>query len=126
MVVSATPNEALEREWGEHDIAQFTRMICGQEMGNKKEHLKYGAGDKYDDGKVLMIGDAPGDMKAAKANNFLFYPINPGNEAASWQRFHDEAAGKFLACEYAGDYEKKLIDEFMECLPSVPPWKNAS
>jgi len=123
MVVSATPNEALEREWKEHDIAQYVRMICGQEMGSKKEHLQYGAGGKYDDGKVLMIGDAPGDMKAAKANGFLFYPVNPGDEAPSWKRFHDEAAQKFLTSQYAGDYEQKLIDEFMDYLPSTPPWK---
>ncbi len=123
MVVSATPNEALNREWEEHDIARYVRMICGQEMGSKKEHLRYGAGGKYDAGKVLMIGDAPGDMKAAKANDFLFYPVNPGDEAASWKRFCDEAVEKFFAGQYAGDYEQRLIDEFMTYLPSTPPWK---
>ena len=123
MVVSATPNEALEREWREHDIARYTRMICGQEMGTKAVHLQYGAGGKWSPQRILMIGDAPGDMKAAKANDALFYPINPGGEAASWRRFHDEAADKFFAGEYAGDYERKLIDEFMTYLPSTPPWK---
>ncbi len=123
MVVSATPNEALEREWDEHDIAKYTRMICGQEMGNKKEHLKYGAGGKYDPDKVLMVGDAPGDMKAARANDMLFFPIIPGKESQSWQRFLEEAAEKFLAGRYAGDYEQSLIDEFMTYLPSTPPWK---
>ncbi|HDZ19929.1 hypothetical protein LCGC14_0095080 [marine sediment metagenome] len=123
MVVSATPNEALEREWDEHDIARFTRLICGQEMGNKKEHLQYGAGGKYDAGKVLMIGDAPGDMKAAKANDMLFFPVIPGQESQSWQRFVEEAADKFLAGKYAGDYETSLIDEFLGYLPSIPPWK---
>jgi len=124
MVVSATPSEALEREWKEHDIAKYARMICGQEMGSKKEHLQYGAGGKYEAGKVLMIGDAPGDMKAAKANGFLFYPVNPGAEAESWKRFYEEAADKFLSGQYAGDYEQKLIHEFMTYLPSTPPWKN--
>jgi len=123
MVVSATPNEALTREWEEHDIARYTRMICGQEMGKKSEHLRYGAGGKYAPDKILMVGDAPGDMKAAKANDALFYPVNPGDEAASWQRFHDEAADRFLHGRYAGDYERKLIDEFMTHLPSDPPWK---
>ncbi len=123
MVVSATPNEALKREWKEHDIARYVRMICGQEMGKKKEHLEYAAAGKYDPDKILMVGDAPGDMNAAKDNNALFYPINPGKEAASWKRFHDEAAEKFFAGEYAGDYEQGLIDEFMTYLPSTPPWK---
>ena len=123
MVVSATPNEALEREWEEHDIAKFTQMICGQEMGKKAVHLKHGAVGKYDLDKILMMGDAPGDLKAARANDVLFFPINPGDEANSWKRFLDEAAGKFFAGEYAGDYEKALVDKFMTYLPADPPWR---
>jgi hypothetical protein len=69
-----------------------------------------------------MIGDAPGDMKAAKANDALFYPINPGAETESWERFHDEAFNKFVNGEYAGDYEQKVIAEFDACLPELPPW----
>jgi hypothetical protein len=72
---------------------------------------------------VLMIGDAPGDMKAAKANDMLFFPIIPGHESESWKRFHDEAADKFFAGTYAGEYEEALIAEFMTYLPSTPPWK---
>ena len=123
VVVSATPFEALDREWKEHDLAQFVRMICGQEKGSKTEHLKHTAVGKYDAEMILMLGDAPGDMKAAKANGVLFYPINPGHEEDSWQRFHDEAADKFLAGQYAGDYEQAVIDEFLTYLPSTPPWE---
>ena len=32
-----------------------------------------------------MIGDAPGDHKAAKSNHALFFPIVPHREEASWQ-----------------------------------------
>jgi len=126
MVVSATPFEALDREWKEHDLARHVCMICGQEMGSKTEHLRYGAAGKYDAEKILMVGDAPGDMKAAKANGVLFYPVNPGHEEDSWQRFHDEAADRFLAGRYAGEYEQKVIDEFLAYLPSAPPWKKQS
>ena len=70
-----------------------------------------------------MIGDAPGDMKAAKANNALFYPINPGNEETSWKRLHDEALDRFFTNQYAGAYEQKLIQEFDKYLPENPPWK---
>ena len=76
LVVSATPNEALHREWDEHDLTKYTVAICGQEIGTKKESLAAAA--KYPAGHTLMIGDAPGDHKAAVANNVLFYPINPG------------------------------------------------
>jgi phosphoglycolate phosphatase-like HAD superfamily hydrolase len=122
VVVSATPCEALEREWAEHDIAKYTKVIAGQEMGKKAQHLEMATQGKYDQDKVLMIGDAPGDMKAAKANDALFYPINPGAESQSWQRFHDEALDKFLNGEYAGDYEAKVIAEFDEYLPENPSW----
>ena len=123
IVVSATPVEALEREWKEHDIAQYVQVIAGQELGKKQLHLRLAAKGKYPGNRILMVGDAPGDMKAAKANNALFYPINPGHEEASWQRFNEEAAHKYLAEEYAGEYEAGLIAEFEAMLPSIPPWK---
>ena len=126
IVVSQTPTEALVREWQEHDIAQYVRLICGQEMGTKTEHIKYAAGGKYRPEKMLMIGDAPGDFKAAKANGALFYPINPGNEEASWKRFHDEALERFFQGTYAGEYEQKLIAEFDRCLPEHPAWERQS
>ncbi len=122
--VSATPGEALEREWAEHDIAKFAAVIAGQEMGSKKEHLKLAAGDKYKKNHVLMIGDAPGDLAAARANGALFYPINPGHEEASWERFLNEAADRFFNGTYAGPYEAGLIAEFDKLLPETPPWKS--
>jgi phosphoglycolate phosphatase-like HAD superfamily hydrolase len=123
VVVSATPTEALTREWQEHDIARYVRAIAGQEMGTKAQHLALAAGDKYPQGQVLMIGDAPGDMKAAHANSFLFYPINPGAEDKSWERFYNEAFHRFIEGVYTGGYEAALIAEFETYLPEVPPWK---
>jgi phosphoglycolate phosphatase-like HAD superfamily hydrolase len=123
IVVSATPLEALSREWEEHDIAKYVRVIAGQEMGKKALHLKLAAGGEYAPEHVLMVGDAPGDMQAARANNALFYPVNPGHEEASWQRFYEEAVHKFLTGEYAGAYEAALIAEFDQLLPERPPWK---
>ena len=122
MCISQTPVDALQREWSEHGINQFVKMIAGQEMGTKTEHLKFAATDKYAPGKVLMIGDAPGDFKAAKANGALFFPINPGKEELSWERFHNEALDRFFAGTYAGDYEAGLVREFDACLPEKPGW----
>ena len=123
IVVSATPNEALAREWQEHDIAKYVAVIAGQEMGKKAQHLEYATKGRYAKDHVLMVGDAPGDMKAAKANDALFYPVNPGDEVASWKRFHDEAFDRFINGQYAGDYEQTLIAEFESYLPERPPWQ---
>ncbi len=76
LVVSATPNEALHREWEEHDLAKYVVAICGQEIGTKKEILTNAK--KYPPGHTLMIGDAPGDYQAAQANGTLFFPDQPG------------------------------------------------
>jgi phosphoglycolate phosphatase-like HAD superfamily hydrolase len=123
IVVSATPVEALTREWEEHDIARYVEVIAGQELGKKALHLELAAKGKYAPDHILMIGDAPGDMRAARANDALFYPINPGHEEESWQRFYEEAMHKFLAGAYAGAYEAAMIAEFEKMLPEVPPWK---
>jgi len=123
MCISQTPGEALKREWAEHGIDKFVKMIAGQEMGTKTEHLKFAATDKYAPTKILMIGDAPGDFNAARKNNALFFPINPGNEEKSWERLFSEALDRFFKGTYAGDYEAQLVKEFDASLPEHPHWK---
>jgi len=123
IVVSGTPVEALRREWEEHDIAKYVQVIAGQEMGKKAQHLDYATTGKYEKNHVLMVGDAPGDMEAAKANDALFYPINPGDEVESWKRFGEEAFDKFINGRYVGEYEEKVIAQFDAYLPELPPWE---
>jgi hypothetical protein len=123
IVVSQTPDEALLREWKEHRIDGSVRVIAGQERGTKTEHLRYASQKKYADDHKLMIGDAPGDMKAARANNAFFFPVNPGHEEESWERFYQEAFDRFIKGTYGGAYEAELIADFQKALPSIPPWK---
>ncbi len=125
IVVSQTPTEALVREWQEHSIDKYVKVIAGQEMGSKSDHLRFAMECRWQPGQVLMIGDAPGDLKAARANKCRFYPINPGAEEDSWKRFHEEAYARFLAGTYAGEYEQQLIAEFDKYLPEHPPWECA-
>jgi phosphoglycolate phosphatase-like HAD superfamily hydrolase len=123
MVVSATPGEALEREWEEHGLRSFVGLIAGQELGSKTEHLALAAVGLYKSDKILMVGDALGDLKAAESNGVLFYPIDPGHEDESWQRFFEEALPKFLAEDYAGPYMSAQIARFKQLLPGTPPWR---
>ena len=123
MVCSQTPCEALTREWDEQDMTKLVFSINGQEQGKKNEHIAFASEGRYEKSKILMIGDAPGDRKAAELNDALFFPINPGAEEASWERFYNEGLDKFFAGEYAGAYEAALIEEFEGYLPETPPWK---
>lgn len=124
MVVSQTPYEALEREWMENDLKKFVSMIAGQEQGTKAEHVALAAKGKYPDAKILLIGDAFGDLNAAKSNGVLFFPINPGKEDLSWEIFLNEGFEKFTHGTYAGHYEEMLISEFRKTLPETPAWKS--
>lgn len=123
IVVSQTPTEALVREWAELGIDKFVRFIAGQELGTKSEHLTFAAKGKYAENKMLMIGDAPGDLKAARAVGALFYPIVPGGEDESWRRFHDEALERFFSLSFAGAYQESLLEEFKKSLPEKAPWQ---
>jgi len=123
MVVSQTPTEALKREWREHGLDQYVRLICGQELGTKVEHIQFATRGRYGAEKTLMVGDAPADLEAARAGKARFFPINPGEEDRSWKRFHEEGIDRFLAGRYTADFEQTLIDEFQAHLPELPPWK---
>ena len=126
MVVSQTPTADLEREWSEHGTEEFVRLIAGQERGTKTEHLRLAAAGNYPPERILMVGDAPGDLKAAKANGALFFPVVPGAEERSWERLGDEALDRFFRGTFAGDYQEALLKDFEAALPERPPFPRCS
>lgn len=122
IVCSATPTDALEREWTEHGLARYVKVVAGQEMGSKAEHLAIVSNGKYRKDRVVMLGDALGDRDAAAKNGVLFYAINPGDENASWKRFYKEVFDLFIAGRYAGAAEQAVIASFEQCMPEHPSW----
>ncbi len=126
MVVSATPGETLVREWKEHSLDRFVQLIAGQELGSKRQHLALAAVGRYEPNHVLMVGDALGDWEAARSNGLLFFPIDPGHEDESWQRFFEEGLPRFFAETFAGDYMAAQLARFESLLPERPPGKNGS
>ncbi len=123
IVSSGTPLQALHREWQEHGVDTFVKRIAGQEDGTKTQHLTAAASGKYAPERMLMIGDAPGDLKAARNVQACFFPIIPGQEETSWQHFYDEGLTRFIEGRYAGAYQDSLIQALEEALPAQPPWK---
>ena len=118
MVVSQTPEEALLREWRQHGIDSLVRVIAGQELGSKAEHILLATEGRYAKDRILLIGDAPGDLAAAREAGVAFYPIQPGAEGASWERFHDEIYERFLVGRYRGELERGLLEAFERSLAS--------
>ncbi len=123
MVVSATPAEALHREWEEHGIDKYVALIAGQELGKKEEQLGLTVQGKYPAGHVLMVGDALGDLKAARAAGALFYPVVPGREDESWRIFKETIIEQFLSGQYTRDTETQFLADFEKALPQTPPWR---
>ena len=125
VVCSATPVEALQREWGRHDLLQYVSFVAGQEMGSKAQQLAI-LKEKYGRGKIIMVGDALGDLDAARQNDISFYPINPGGEVESWKMLHDEAFDRFIQARYVGAYGQEITAEFDKSLPAHPSWLQKS
>lgn len=123
MVVSQTPEEALQQEWHEAGLARRVFAIAGQECGTKIEQMDAATKDRYAAHAVLMVGDAPGDLDAARANGASFYPIVPGRETQSWHRLQTDAYPRFLAGTYHGAYEDDQTLAFEKQLPAKSPWE---
>ena len=122
VVISQTPEDALVREWATHNIRDYAGMVAGLEFGTKAEQIRAASEGRYCPSRMLMIGDAVGDQKAAQETGILFFPIMPDHEETSWERFCSEAYPRFLAGTFAGAYADSLAAEFHGALPESPSW----
>lgn len=123
IVISQTQAIALLKDWSRDNLARYVSVIAGPELGSKIDHFTMAAASRYPANAILMLGDAPGDLATAQTIGCNFYPINPGREVESWQRFMDEAYGEFLSGGFSEEYQKQLNHEFKVLLPGLPPWK---
>lgn len=118
MVCSAASRATLVDEWAAGGLDTFVTLIAGQENGSKTEQLQKAIREGgFAPEKVLMIGDAPGDHAAAKANGARFYPIIPGDEAHSWRVCRESALPAFRDGRYHKAMEASHIDLFYHNLP---------
>ena len=116
MVVSSASGKGLDKDWSFSGLTDYTSLVAGQETGSKKTQLKMGAAGKYPPRKILMIGDAPADMEAARSIDALFFPVMPGSEDESWLLLREEALGRFFSGTFEGEYEDTLIKNFLDFL----------
>ena len=113
-IVSSANREAVLEEWEKFSLIPHTDIMLTQDIGSKAycigEMLKFG----YSKEQTLMVGDAIGDLDAAKANGVYFFPILPGKEKESWGELVDEGLERLRGGAYGGEYQEKKIKEFME------------
>lgn len=99
-VVSSANRAAVEEEWEREGLLPSVDVLLTQENGSKKDCIRRLLESGYEKDCVLMVGDAPGDIKAAKDNGVWFYPILAGREEESWQSFEKSALEPLLAGRY--------------------------
>jgi hypothetical protein len=111
------------REWAAQGLDSYVDGFFGQEDGTKAEVLECLLARAGHDPKVLMIGDAMGDLEAARSAGVGFFPICPGMEAESWEAFQTDILEPYLRGTLkTGDLEPPQ-PQFLERLPDldVPP-----
>lgn len=115
-IVSSANLQAVKEEWALYGLLDHVDILLVQNVGSKAfciaELLKKG----YDQNKVLMAGDAPGDLDAAKANGVFYYPILVRHEEESWMEFRETAVDKLTEGSYAGAYQQEKLDAFLDNL----------
>ncbi|MEX2606930.1 MAG: HAD hydrolase-like protein [Kiritimatiellia bacterium] len=122
VVVSLSPHHALQQEWGGAGFDRLVDGIAGLDLGSKPHQLELAIEQGgYDLDKVLLMGDSPGDLKAARECGVCFYPTLPGKESESWQHFVEEEFDRFLQRTYRGKVEQTHIAGFEHLLQDSPP-----
>ena len=115
-IVSSANLGAVMEEWERHELLPHVDIVLAQNAGTKafciQELLKKG----YDKKDVVMCGDAPGDLDAAKVNGVFYYPIKVRHEKESWIEFIEKGFDKLVNGEYEGAYQEEKITEFMNNL----------
>lgn len=114
-VVSSANHEAVMEEWSRFGLLEHTDVVLAQNAGTKTNCIRALLEFGYDTDKVLMIGDALGDMEAADRNDVLYYPILARHEKESWEGIL-EGVEHLKSGTYEGEYQQKLKTRFIENL----------
>lgn len=125
-IVSQSPESVLREDWGRQGLLEYVNHVAGQEVGLKVKQLTVLTDGRYPRDRVLMVGDAPGDLEAAQTFGCRFFPILPGQEEHSWQQFNEGIYDAFVNGTYSVEQEAALIETFRKVLPSTPPWETAA
>lgn len=114
-IVSSANYEAVREEWTRFGLMEHVDIVLAQNAGSKKSCIEKLLTFGYDKERVMMTGDAPGDMDAAKGNGVFYYPILVRHEAESWAQI-GEGVEHLKNGTFAGDYQKQLIEKFINNL----------
>lgn len=114
-IVSSANPEAVFEEWERCGLLDHVDVLCCQDVGSKEHCIKMLNFQGYAPGHVLMVGDAPGDLKAAERAGVYYYPILVRAEKQSWQELIEYGYQAFSSGNYA-EYEQEKKQQFYKNL----------
>jgi phosphoglycolate phosphatase-like HAD superfamily hydrolase len=117
-VVSQAPHAVLVAEWAHAGLDTQVETIAGQEYGNKTAQVRalLGEADATAGNRTILVGDAPGDRQTARNAGIGFFPILPGEEAASWKRLHEDGLPRLFEERFDAGYQSDLDAAFDNAL----------
>lgn len=115
-VVSSANQEAVGDEWRKNGLIAQVSYVFAQNSGTKEACLDGLLRMGYQPEKILMVGDAPADLEAAKSAGVCFYPILPGQEADSWKKLGTEGVRCFFEQSSWKNYELAKNKQYLELL----------
>lgn len=114
VIVSSANRQAVEEEWNRCGLLPYVNEVMAQDNGSKAQCIALLLAGGYEKSRVLMIGDAMGDLAAADRNGVYFYPIQVRKENASWEVFQKEILERFCSGQYEQEEQSRWIQEFRD------------
>jgi len=113
-----------ERDWRKAGLLGSSLGLgevafVGEEGGTIGEIAS--AAKSYARGPVLVVGDSPGELEAARSSGTAFFPIRPGKERESWQRL----ARDFFPAFARGERADVDSAGFLAAFAVDPGWRRA-
>ena len=115
-IVSSANLGAVLEEWEMYGLLDHVDVVMSQNDGSKAYCIQKLLQKGYINIKVVMCGDAPGDLAAAEKNGVFFYPILVRKEKASWDEFISTGLTRLMDGSYGDEYQEKKIKDFYKNL----------
>ena len=115
-IVSSANREAMEEEWQRCGLMEYVDYSMAQDVGTKEACIRSMIEKGYGPACILMVGDAPGDRRAAEGAGVWYYPILAGKEEESWKRFRERILQEFVSGAYGKERQAEEIQAFEENL----------
>lgn len=115
-IVSSANPQAVQDEWTRFGFMEFVDYVMAQDAGTKSDCIGSLIARGYVRERILVLGDAPGDARAASGNGVLYFPILAGRESQSWEQLTNEALPRLFAGQYDPDYQQSLLKQFYQNL----------